>query len=211
MGEKSVEALLAGIEKAKSRGLAKLLAAMGIRHVGDTTSKLLARVFPDLDTLLAAPVWQLMPNAVSSMSGKKREELGYSTPEETYETGLGELTAPLVHAYLHSDAAMHTFDELRELGVDLSSHDYRDAGSAPQGAGSFSGKTIVLTGTLESFDRTQLTEKLESLGAKVTSSVSRKTDLVIAGEKAGSKLDKANQLGVEVWDEARLVAELSEV
>ena len=64
---------------------------------------------------------------------------------------------------------------------------------------------MVITGTLESFDRKELTERLESLGAKVTGSVSKNTDLVIAGEKAGSKLDKANQLGVEVWDERRLL------
>jgi DNA ligase (NAD+) len=208
MGEKSVEALIAGIEQAKSRGLARLLGAQGIRHVGDSTAKLLARRFKDLDDLLAAKVWQLMPNAVATMSSKKREELGYPEPTETYETGLGVQTAPLVYAYLHSPAAKRTFEELRALGVDLSSHEFRASDSPAQADSLFAGKTIVITGSLESLDRTALTEKLERLGAKVTSSVSRKTDLVIAGEKAGSKLDKATQLGIDIWDESRLLAML---
>jgi DNA ligase (NAD+) len=80
-----------------------------------------------------------------------------------------------------------------------------DGGESP-----FDGKTIVLTGTLESFTRPELTEKLEALGAKVTGSVSKKTDLVIAGENAGSKLDKANELGIEVWDEADLLRTLAD-
>jgi DNA ligase (NAD+) len=79
---------------------------------------------------------------------------------------------------------------------------------AAEGAPPFSGKTIVLTGTLELFTRPELAEKLEALGAKVTGSVSKKTDLVIAGANAGSKLDKAKSLGVEVWDESRLLNEL---
>jgi DNA ligase (NAD+) len=98
--------------------------------------------------------------------------------------------------------------------VDLSSKEYRRHGSledsASRGtrAGVFAGKKVVLTGTLEGYDRTTLTELLESLGAKVSGSVSSKTDLVIAGKEAGSKLDKAQELGIQVWDEARLVKEL---
>lgn len=211
MGEKSVDNLLAGIEQAKSRGLARVLAGMGIRHVGDTTARAIARVFPDLDALLAAKVWQLMPMAVNRMSSIRRRQLtGSPDPvEPVYETGLGEDTAPVVYEYLHSAAARKTFAELRSLGVDLASHDYRPPGRASSRPDSpFAGKTIVLTGTLESFDRTTLTELLESLGAKVTGSVSKNTDLVIAGEAAGSKLDKARALGVEVWDEARLLEHL---
>ncbi len=211
MGEKSVDNLLAGIEQAKSRGLARVLAGMGIRHVGDTTARAIARVFPDLDALLAAKVWQLMPMAVNRMSSIRRRQLtGSPDPvEPVYETGLGEDTAPVVYEYLHSAAARKTFAELRSLGVDLASHDYRPPGRASSRPDSpFAGKTIVLTGTLESFDRTTLTELLESLGAKVTGSVSKNTDLVIAGEAAGSKLDKARALGVEVWDEARLLEQL---
>ena len=78
------------------------------------------------------------------------------------------------------------------------------AGKAKVG-GPFAGKTVVLTGTLENFERTELSEKLERLGAKVTGSVSKKTDLVIVGKETGSKLDKARELGVEVWDEGKLL------
>jgi DNA ligase (NAD+) len=213
MGEKKVDNLLAGIEAAKSRGMARLLAGMGIRHVGDSTAKALARNFRDLDDLLAAPVWRLMPVAVNRMSPRKRlERFGLAeeaTPE--YETGLGEDTAPAVHAYLHSAAAQRTFRALRDLGVDLSSREYVPAAARPRaGDNPFAGKTVVLTGTLKAYGRTALTEKLEGLGAKVSGSVSKKTHLVVAGEEAGSKLDKARELGVEVWDESRLLRELGE-
>lgn len=211
MGEKKVDNLIAGVEDAKKRGLARLLAGMGIRHVGDSTAKHLARNFRDLDDLLAAPVWKLMPVAVNRMSPKKRlEAFGLTQEAEPeYETGLGEDTAPAVHAYLHSDAAKRTFAALREAGVDLTSKEYAPAAARPKvGDNPFAGKTVVITGTLDGFDRTSLTERLEGLGAKVSGSVSKKTSFVIAGAEAGSKLDKARELGVEVWDEARLVEEL---
>jgi DNA ligase (NAD+) len=209
MGERKVDNLLASIEAAKSRGLNRVLAGMGMRHVGDTTSKLLARNFRSLDELLAAPVWKLMPQAVNRMSGPRRlERFGLASPvEPEYETGLGEDTAPIVHAYLHSPAAARTFAELRAEGVDLSSKDYR-AAAAKVAAGPFAGKTIVLTGTLETFDRATLAERLEGMGARVSGSVSKNTSLVIAGPGAGSKLDKARELGIETWDEARLLKEL---
>ncbi|MDX2148953.1 MAG: NAD-dependent DNA ligase LigA [Planctomycetota bacterium] len=234
MGEKKVDNLIAGIEASKDRGLARLLAGMGIRHVGDSTAKQLARVFPDLDALLAADVRQLMPKALS------REDavaLGYAPdPKDRPSTELGRETAPAVYAYLHSDVARKTFAELRELGVSLRSREFK-AGSRAGAAGSraaprselgtatgsgglfespaesgepqrdpfWAGKTVVITGTLDSFDRTTLTETLENLGAKVSGSVSRKTDVLIAGREAGSKLAKATELGIQVWDEARLL------
>ncbi len=213
MGEKKLRNMLEGIERAKGRGLARVLAGLGIRHVGNATARALARVFPDLDALLAAPVQALMPRAFNTMSAADREKIAGSPdklPEE-YETGLGRDTAPIVHAYLHSDAAKKTFDALRAVGVDLTSREYTEPGAADTPDSPFAGKTIVLTGTLESFQRNELKEKLESLGAKVTGSVSKNTDLVIAGEKAGSKLQKAETLGVEVWDEARLLDALGDV
>jgi len=212
MGERKVQNLLEGVERAKRQGLGRLLAGMGIRHVGDSTSKALARNFPSLDALLEAPVWRLMPMAVNRMSPRKRKEL-YALEGEVspaYETGLGEDTGPVVFAYLHSDAAQRTFAELREVGVDLSSKDFAPAASRPaSGDNDFAGKTIVLTGTLASYEREDLKAVLERLGAKVSGSVSAKTSLVVAGESAGSKLEKAQSLGVEVWDEAKLLAALN--
>ncbi|MCC6425963.1 MAG: NAD-dependent DNA ligase LigA [Phycisphaerales bacterium] len=209
MGEKKVSGIIEGVEAAKARGLAKLLAGMGIMHVGDVTARMLARQFKCLDDLLAAEEPQLRPKSMS-----KDEASRYGVPAETAdrpETGLGATTAPAVHAYLHSRPARRTFEDLRELGVDLSSHDYRPPSAKGAGGGAgmpLSGKTFVLTGTLPSFDRQELTEKLEALGAKVSGSVSKKTTVVVAGESAGSKLDKARELGIEVWDEDRLVREV---
>ncbi|QOJ01799.1 MAG: NAD-dependent DNA ligase LigA [Phycisphaeraceae bacterium] len=207
MGEKKVQNIIDGIHAAKSRGLARLLAGMGIRHVGDATAKALARLFPSLEDLLAAPVERLMPKALSK---DKAFALGFpEDPKDRPETGLGLKTAPVVYDYLHSPAASRTFHALKDLGVDLTSKDYRPPHARPAPADSpFAGKAIVLTGTLDAFDRATLTERLEALGAKVTSSVSAKTSLVIAGRDAGSKLDKARQLNIETWDEERLLREL---
>ncbi len=230
MGEKKLRNMLEGIERAKGRGLARVLAGLGIRHVGNATARALARVFPDLDALLAAPVHALMPKAFNTMSAARREKIAGSPdklPDE-YETGLGKDTAPIVHTYLHSEAARRTFDALRAVGVDLTSREYtppgsrratnnpsnvrvaqyrvrREPGSRRATDKIFNSWTIVLTGTLESFQRQELKEKLESLGAKVAGSVSPKTDILIAGEKPGSKLEKAEHLGVEIWDENRLL------
>ena len=186
MGEKKIENMLAGIEESKSRGLARVLAGMGIRHVGGATAKNLARRFQNLDEMLESSIEDL-------------QEID----------GLGDLTAPTIHAYLHSDQATAAFDGLRSACVDLASKDYIEPGT-DQSDSVFAGKTVVLTGTLEQFDRTALKELLESLGAKVSGSVSRNTDLLIAGSKAGSKLAKAESLGIEVWDEARIRSELPE-
>lgn len=214
MADKKVDNLLEGIERAKGRGMAKVLAGMGMRHVGESTAKLLARAFPSVDALLAAPVWGLMPTAYNRMSAKKRAELfGHSEPvTPEVDTGLGVDTAPVVHHYLHSAAATRAFRDLRELGVDLSSKEYKARGTnAGELKGVFAGKTIVLTGTLGNWERSALKEVLEGLGATCSGSVSSRTDLVIAGESAGSKLDKARELGIEVWDEARLAKELGDL
>lgn len=213
MGEKKVDNLLAGIEEAKSRGLARVLAGMGMRHVGDSTARALARRFASLDELLAAPVWALMPQAVNRMSKPKRKALtGSEEPlAESYDTGLGEDTAPVVHAYLHSAVAQRTFRDLAAAGVDLSSKDVATARAPAAVDSPFLGKSVVLTGSLEAFDRTAMTERLERLGAKVSSSVSKKTSIVIAGPGAGSKLERARELGVEVWDEARLLEALRDL
>jgi DNA ligase (NAD+) len=209
MGEKKVDNLMSAIEDAKSRGMARVLAGLGIRHVGETTAKQLARIFPDVDALLAASVHELAPKAIKKKDDA--EALGFARdPKDRPETGLGSLTAQVVHDYLHSAQARKTFDALRKEGVDLTSKDYKapEERAALAADSPFSGKTIVLTGGLENFERKELSDLLESLGAKVTGSVSKKTDLVIAGECAGSKLDKANELGIEVWDESALLKAL---
>jgi DNA ligase (NAD+) len=209
MGEKKVDNLLAGIEAAKSRGLAKVLAGMGIRHVGNETAKLLARRYRDLDALLYAGVREFMPNATLSKAEAERLGIPREAPGGP-ETGLGQDTAPAVHAYLHSAAAQRTFKELRAAGVDLSSHDYREPGRETTGDSPFSGKTVVITGTLERYEREALKGVLEGLGAKVSGSVSGKTDVLIVGAEAGSKLDKARALGVRVMEEPELLKVLAE-
>lgn len=183
MGEQSVENLLAGIETAKGRPLGRVLGSLGIRHIGASNARLLARRFASIEDLIGATEESL--NAID---------------------GFGPVRAHTLHEYLQSDAGRKTFHDLREAGLTLPNPDYRDEERLIDSP--FADKTIVLTGTLEHFDRTALSETLESLGAKVTGSVSRNTDLLIAGEKAGSKLAKAESLGVEVWDEERLLAAL---
>jgi DNA ligase (NAD+) len=208
MGEKKVANLLASIEQARSRGLTRVLAGMGIRHVGAATARALARQFKDADALLAADEPSLRPKTLSKDEARARGLP--EDPKDRPSTELGKDTAPAVHAYLHSAAGRRAFRALAEAGVDLRSKEHAPAPSRSPGpaASPFAGKTVVLTGTLESFERNALTELLTSLGAKVTGSVSKNTDLVIAGEKAGSKLDKARELGIETWSEAQLLAAL---
>lgn len=207
MGEKKVDNLLEGIEKAKTRGMARVLAGMGIRHVGDVTAKMLARQFKDVDALLAAPEPALRPK---NLKAAEAARLGLDEdPRNRPETGLGADTAPVVYAYLHSAAAKRTFEALARAGVDLSSREYVAPEKRASSAGPLSGRTFVMTGTLDRYEREALKEILEQLGAKVSGSVSSKTSVVVAGRDAGSKLDKARELKIEVWDEARLVRELS--
>ena len=184
IGEKTAASIAAGAAEARGRGLARVLESLGIRHLGAASAKAIARAYPDLDALLAA------------------------TPEQLQEIrDIGEVTAPSIHADLHSHAMQRTFRELREAGVDVASPIYAPADAVPQTP--FTGKTVVLTGELEQMDRLAATERLEALGAKVSGSVSKKTHLVIAGPGAGSKLAKARELGIETWDEARFLAELA--
>lgn len=208
MGEKKLENLLAGIEASKSQGLARVLAGLGIRHVGESTARSLASLAPDLDALLAIEEPMLRPKTLSTTEAAERGLP--KDPKDRDETGLGRDTAPVVHAFLHSPAGKAIFDGLREAGVDLTSREYREPGEASDADSAVAGKTIVLTGTLKAMDRGEAKDRLVALGAKVTGSVSKNTDLVIAGPGAGSKLDKATQLGIEVWDEAKLLELLGE-
>ena len=203
MAEKKVDNLLASIEESKGRGLERVLAALGVRHLGAATARSLVGLFPTLDTLLAADEPALRPKTL-----KKSDAVARGLPADPKErpaTGLGIDTAPVIHAYLHSRVAEQTFGALRAAGV---SFDAAGTSGMPASGSPVAGKTIVLTGTLSGWGRDDLAEQLRGLGATVTGSVSARTDLVIAGEKAGSKLARAQKLGIEVWDDAELARRL---
>lgn len=180
MGQKSAENLIAAIEKSKSRDLSRLLFAFGIRQVGQKAAKVLAARFGTLDRLSQATV----------------EEL-------TAVDDIGEITARSLAEWLHSDQAEHLIASLKGAGVNTASQ-------AQPVDGRLAGKTFVLTGTLEHFSRAEAGARIEALGGKVSSSVSRKTSYVVAGEEAGSKLDKANALGITVLSEAEFLQMLSD-
>jgi len=182
-GKRATGIIESAADAAKHRGLTRVLAGLGIKHVGASAAKTLARRFRNADELLAATEEDLL--ALDDF---------------------GEVTAKSVAAWLASDGAKHVFHDLAKAGVDLTSHEPKPVEA---GANAFAGKTFVVTGTLEKFDRGAATEILERAGAKVAGSVSKKTSVVVAGAEAGSKLAKAQELGVEVWDEARLVEELA--
>lgn len=180
MGQKSAENLIAAIEKSKSRDLSRLLFAFGIRQVGQKAAKVLAARFGTLDRLSQATV----------------EEL-------TAVDDIGEITARSLAEWLHSDQAEHLIASLKGAGVNTASQ-------AQPVDDRLAGKTFVLTGTLEHFSRAEAGARIEALGGKVSSSVSRKTSYVVAGEEAGSKLDKANALGITVLSEAEFLRMLSD-
>lgn len=180
MGQKSAENLIAAIEKSKSRDLSRLLFAFGIRQVGQKAAKVLAARFGTLDRLRQATV----------------EEL-------TAVDDIGEITARSLAEWLHSDQAEHLIASLKGAGVNMASQ-------AQPVDDRLAGKTFVLTGTLEHFSRAEAGARIEALGGKVSSSVSRKTSYVVAGEEAGSKLDKANALGITVLSEAEFLQMLSD-
>jgi len=173
MGRKSSENLLAGIEASKDRGLARLLNGLAIRHVGARVATVLAESFGSIDALMEAGVDQL------------------STINE-----IGPIIAESVHDYLHSKLGRQTIADLRRLGVKMES-----AARGAKRSRALEGKTLVVTGTLDRYTRDEIQELIARHGGRAASSVSSKTDYVVAGEKAGSKLAKAQQLGVPVLTE----------
>ena len=173
MGKKSAENLISAIEASKSQGLARLLAAFGIRQVGVSAGKMLARRYSDLDALMSAGTEELM------LIGD-----------------VGPVTAQYIVEWFASEQSRHQIERLREAGVSFESREeITDA--------RFAGKTFVLTGTLEGFTRDEATEIIERYGGKASGSVSKKTDYVLAGEAAGSKLTKAQTLGIPILTEAQ--------
>lgn len=174
--EKSAEKLHEAIQASKENSAEKLLFGLGIRHVGSKVSQILLQEFHDLDQLATAD-----PERISSIDS------------------LGMVVAESLKSYFAQEGSKRLLHELKEAGVNLT---YLGEKSAADAA--LSGMTVVLTGKLERLTRSEAKAKLESLGAKVTGSVSKKTDLVVAGSDAGSKLTKAQELGIQVEDEAWL-------
>lgn len=175
--KKKAKNLLDGIEASKTRGLMKLLSGLSIYMVGESMAELLAEGFPSMDDLLAASQEQL-----ASIKG------------------FGPKRAESVHKFFHSEIGEKLIEEFRTLGIKMT-HDRR---AAPTGMNStiLAGKTLVVTGSLSRYDRKGIEDLIKQLGGKATSSVSKNTSYLIAGEDAGSKLSKAKELGVPVLSEA---------
>ena len=175
VGEKSADNLLAGIEASKRQPLARVLAALNIRHVGANTAELLANHFGSLDALRAAD-------------------------EESLQTvdGVGPEVAGSLRRWLDSEAGQATIADLAAIGINLT-QPQAEAGAA---ARPLAGKIFVVTGSLERYDRKDIETLIKRFGGKATGSVSKQTDYVVAGAKAGSKLEKAQKLGVPVLSEA---------
>ena len=171
MGKKSAANLLAAIENSKSAGLARLLCAFGIRQVGQKAAKVLAAHYNDLDALMAADAESL-----------------------TLIPDIGNITAGFITEWFGLEQSRHLISRLREAGVDFASHEQiKDE--------RFAGLTFVLTGALSQFTRDEASAIIESFGGKASSSVSKKTSYVLAGENAGSKLTKAESLGIKIISE----------
>jgi DNA ligase (NAD+) len=174
--EVSARNLVAAIDASRERPFARVLFALGIEEVGAVTGQNLARQFRDIDALLAA------------------------SPAQIAETpGIGEKMAGVIAGQLADPAMALQIERLREAGLRFAEE------GPPPGEGPLAGRTLVLTGTLPALSREQATERILAAGGRVTSSVSKKTDYLVAGESAGTKLDKAERLGVPVIDEAGLL------
>jgi DNA ligase (NAD+) len=207
MGQKRADNLLDGIEKSRSRGLARLLSGLGVRHMGTRVSQTLASAYGSIDAIMSATAAELDFSLASGDLDKKRADMARASYEP------GEI-AKSVWQFLQSDSGKQLISDLRSVSVDLTAPlrprvEQNAAAATGDPSSPFAGKTIVLTGSLTNFDRIALTQRLTELGAKVSSSVSKKTHLVIAGDEAGSKLEKAKELGVTVWDEAELLKHLT--
>ncbi|UQS81828.1 NAD-dependent DNA ligase LigA [Bombilactobacillus folatiphilus] len=183
--EKSINNLLTAIDKSRANSLERLLYGLGIRHVGAKAALLLAQHFETMQRLMQASKEQIAEIKT-----------------------LGETIADSVAVYFQNPDVQKLIAELATLKVNLN---YQSTASSELVDSPVRNQTIVLTGSLQYYTRPELTRILEDLGAKVTGSVSKKTDLLIAGAKAGSKLTKARQLGIQIWDEAQLREQLKQL
>lgn len=179
-GDRKAENLLAGIAASKDRGLARVLAAISIRHVGTRVASLLALAFPGIERLQAA----------------SEEDL--ADVDE-----IGPIIAESVYGYIHSPAGQQVIEGLREVGVQLElAESDRVVAAATAGAGVLAGKSLVVTGTLTQYTRDEIQALITQHGGRASGSISKSTDYLVAGEKAGSKLAKAQQLGVTILSES---------
>lgn len=183
MGEKSATNLVEALSKSKDNSLERLLFGLGIRHVGEKAAKILAEHFETIDALMLATEEQLTG---------------------LYE--IGDKMAESILAYFANEQSQLLIQRLKDFGVNMTFKGKKVV--VEVGANPFAGKTIVLTGKLQQLTRSEAKVKIEQLGGTVAGSVSKKTDLVIVGEDAGSKLEKAQSLGIEIWDELRLIEQL---
>ncbi|MFV8828670.1 NAD-dependent DNA ligase LigA [Alkalihalobacterium sp. APHAB7] len=184
MGEKSVDNLLSAIEATKENSLEKLLFGLGIRFVGAKAAKTLAMHFETIEALQLAD---------------------YETLKAVNE--IGEKMANSIVNYFEQEEVIELINELNELGVSMTYKGPKLPSAEDVQESPFLGKTVVLTGKLAQLTRDEAKEKIEALGGKITGSVSKKTDLVIVGEDAGSKLAKAQELGITVWSEEQFIEE----
>ena len=174
VGDRNAQNLVKGIEKSRSRGLARVLSSISIRHVGPRVASLITAKYHTLQMLRAA--------SIEDLAGIHE---------------IGERIAHSLHEFLHSDYGQKTMDELAAVGVELSDPEP----VAIEGGRPLEGKTIVVTGTLNHFKRDEIKKLIADLGGRASGSVSKNTDFLVAGEKAGSKLTKANELGIQVLTE----------
>ncbi len=184
MGERSVDNLLAAIEKSKSQQLWRLLTGLNIRHIGSSNAQVLCKRFGTLDNI-----------------AQQTEEQLADVDE------IGPVIAASVHQFFASEYGQSIVNELREFQLNFGEPVEETSGDS--GDQVLSGKTVVVTGTLTRFSRDEIKELIRSQGGKAAGSVSKKTDYVVAGEKAGSKLDKANELGITVLSEDEFLAMLN--
>ena len=188
MGEKSAENLVSAMEASRSQPWARQLYGLGIHHVGEVNAKALAAAFPDVKSLAVNAADQ--PEAISELHG------------------IGPEITQSLQQWFNTPANQTLIQQLQDVGLSLASSEQerQDLANRNSSDGVLSGQTVVLTGTLPSMSRTQAKELIETAGGKVSGSVSKKTSFVLAGEEAGSKLEKANKLGISVIDEAGLIA-----
>jgi DNA ligase (NAD+) len=187
LGQKSVDNLLAGIEASKKQPLWRLLTALNIRHIGSRTSQILADRFGSLDVL----------------AGQTPEQL-----EQVEE--IGPISAQSIHDWFHGEIGRRIVEELREAGLNFGSAEEAAQRVADEAAGVLAGKTLVVTGAMVRRTREEMEALIKRHGGHAASSVSKKTSYVVAGDKAGSKLDKAQSLGVEVLTEDQFLEMIGE-